>query len=462
MEALKRAALASLALLAFFSLCTDGLALGHTEIPSQTSPFVLPIVKRDSLLNGLQLVTLEQHGTGAVSIHLRINSGALFDLAGKAGLADVTARMLMKGGGGLNAKSVASTVEQSGLLISVTVGWDSTDILVSGPADSLETIFDLLGKLLVTPSFDQKELDAVKLERVAASSKDQGEDSVAVRRTALAALFGPYPFGRPARGTSESISQITRQDLIYFHSRFYAANNSELIVAGETTADQVTRLGRSKLGAWKKSEKVPATFRSTEAPTARRVFLLDRSEDQPARAAIAQIGISRRAEDYFAAVVMVDVLGQQLSTVTSTPGTRVQTELDAHTLAGPLVIGIESAPANLTTAVDVILDTIVRIQKSDPTVEQVEASKARLISGMADRLKTTEGAAGIILDIETYGLGRDYVIHFAERVNAITPADVLHAAQAYLKPQAVTIVVAGPASRYEGPLKKLGSVALVK
>ena len=81
---------------------------------------------------------------------------------------------------------------------------------------------------------------------------------------------------------------------------------------------------------------------------------------------------------------------------------------------------------------------------------------------MAERLKTPEGAAGIILDIETYGLGRDYVIHFAERVNAITSADVLRAAQTYLKPQSVTVVVAGVANRFENSLRKLGSVAIVK
>jgi zinc protease len=460
----KRASLASVALVAFlFSSYTDGFALRHADTRLQNSPFVLPIVKRDSLLNGLQLITLEQQNTGSVSTHLRINSGALFDLAGKGGLADVTAGMLLKGGGGLNSKNLANTVEQSGLAVKIAVGWDSTDIFVSGPADSLETIFDLLGKLLITPSFDQKELEALKSDRLAASSKEARDDSVDVHRKALEALFGPYPFGRPVHGTPESIGQMGRQDLIYFHNRFYIANNSELIVSGDATADQVTRLARSKLGAWKKAERVAATFRSTEAPIARRVFILDRGDDRPARAAIAQMGLSRRAEDYLAAVVMVDVLGQQVSAVSSVhSGTSVQTDLEAHVLAGPLVVRIKSDPADFTGDLDVVLDTMSRMQKSQPTSEQVEAAKSRLIAAMAERLKTPEGAAGIMLDIETYGLGRDYVIHFADRVTAITSADVLRAAQTYLKPQSVTIVVAGAASRFEGPLKKLGSVAIVK
>jgi len=81
---------------------------------------------------------------------------------------------------------------------------------------------------------------------------------------------------------------------------------------------------------------------------------------------------------------------------------------------------------------------------------------------MADRLKTTAGAAEVILDIETFGLGKDYVITFADRVNAITPADVQRAAQTYFKPKSVAIVIAGSAGRFEASMKKIGAVAVLK
>ena len=81
-------------LLLSFGFSVPGSAVVSKSSPSQSSPFVLPIAKRDSLLNGLQLITLEQQNTGAVAAHLRINSGGIFDLAGKGGLADITAGML--------------------------------------------------------------------------------------------------------------------------------------------------------------------------------------------------------------------------------------------------------------------------------------------------------------------------------------------------------------------------------
>ncbi|MFY9557815.1 MAG: pitrilysin family protein [Blastocatellia bacterium] len=464
MRVTPRAALASCLLLGLWvSFGTNRATLTSNEIRPQASSFVLPIVKRDSLLNGLHLITLEQQGTGNVTVRVRSNSGALFDLLGKGGLADITAGMLLKGGGGFGAKEVANTVEQAGLTISVTSGWDSTDIVMAGPADSLDSIFDLLGKLLITPTFDQKDLETLKGTRIAALSLEGRDDAAAVRRKALEVLYGNYPFGHPARGTPESIAQITRPDLVYFHTRFYIANNAELIVSGDVTAAQVTRLARSKLGAWKKGEKIPPTFRLPEAPTGRRIFIFDRSDEQPSRAAIAQIGLSRRAEDYFAAAVMTDVLAKQVSKITEVhPGTTVQSELDARLLAGPLLVTIKSAPADLAGDLEVLLETMTRMQTAPPDSDRVESAKARLIAAMAERLKTTAGAAEVVLDIETYGLGRDYVISFADRVNAITPADVQRAAQIHFKPQSVVIAIAGPPSRFEGAMKKLGSVAVLK
>jgi zinc protease len=415
------------------------------------------------LLNGLQLITLEQPGTGSVSAHLRINSGSLFDLAGKGGLADITAGMLLRGAGGLTAKNMTDSVEQLGLTVRVTAGWDSTDVVITGPADSLEAIFDLLGRLLITPTFDQKELDALKSSQIAALGKEEQDDSVVVRRKALEVLFGSYPFGRPARGTPETIKQIARQDLVYFHTRFYIANNSEMIVSGDATAEQVTRLARSKLGAWKKGEKIPPTFKAAEVAASRRVIIIDRSEEQPARASVAQLGVSRRADDYLATVVMADVLSYQISNlITVHSGTNLESDFEAHLLTGPWVLSLKAAPVDLGGYIDVILDTMVRMPANLPPSDRVEAAKAKLIAAIAERLKTTEGAAELILDIETYGLGRDYVVNFADRVGAISPADVQRAALTHLKPQSVAIVIAGPATRFETPMKKIGTVTVQK
>jgi zinc protease len=459
----------ALACVLALSVCAQ-TAVRDRHLPSeqvsntkQASSFVLPILKRDSLLNGLQLIVLEQPGTGTVTARLRVSSGAMFDLAGKGGLADITAGMLLKGGGGLSAKNISDTVEQSGLNVNVSVGWDATDIVFSGPADSLETIFDLCGRLTITPAFDQKELDSLKSQRLAALKSEQSDDAELVKRKALEAVFGTHPFGRPLRGTPESIAQITRQDLTYYHGKFYSANNAGLLVSGDTTAEQVTRLARSRLGSWKKGEKIPASFRPPESQQSRRIIIIDRADSSSAHAAMAQPGLSRRADDYFAAMVMSDLFGQMNSELAAkNPGTSYETEIEPRWLGGPLLVRIKSAPGQINSAISAALQSMSSMQSAAPPIEQVEAAKSRLISSISNQLGTAEGAAAIILEIETYGLGRDYLLSYAARVKAVTPEDVQRAARNYLKPQSVATVIAGPASQLEDSLKKLGGVTVMR
>ena len=52
-------------------------------------------VRRDSLLNGLQVVTLERQGDPLVKCDIVIRTGAMFDMTGKTGLAALTQATLL-------------------------------------------------------------------------------------------------------------------------------------------------------------------------------------------------------------------------------------------------------------------------------------------------------------------------------------------------------------------------------
>ncbi|MFL6214251.1 MAG: M16 family metallopeptidase [Blastocatellia bacterium] len=410
------------------------------------------------MLNGLQLIVLEQPGVNDVMAHLRINSGGVFDLSGKGGLADVTAGMLLRGGGGQSAKNLSDMIEQLGLSLRVTVGWDSTDVVISGPKSEAESIFDLLSRLLIAPAFDQKELDALKAQRLQAARQEATDAAERLRQKAVEGLYGSHPYGRPLTGTPDSLQQITRADLIAFHSRFYLANNAELLVRGDITAEQVTRLARARLGMWKKGEVVPPNFRQAERLMAARVFVIDRTEATPGRAVLALVGVSRRAADYFAAMMAVDIFNQLLAQANLTATAKVE----ARVLNGPLTIETSAPVGQLVEQVKSITTVMTRMEAQPPTLEQAEAAKSRLIAAMGERLRDATGTADLMLEIESYGLGRDYVLHYAERVNAVTPADIQAAARALLRPEAMAIALSGPAGQLEGDAKRLGSVTVMR
>jgi predicted Zn-dependent peptidase len=425
----------------------------------QSLTLAQPVLKRDSLLNGLPLIVLERRGTGSVSVRLRINSGAMFDLAGKGGLADVTAGMLLRGGGGWTAKDLRESVSQSNLSVNITVGWDSTDISVLGPAYGLEGIFDLLSRIVITPAFDQKELESMKVERVEALKREQGDQGLRLMARAMEAVFGMHPYGRPHRGTSESVARITRADLLYFHSRFYLANNAEMVIIGEAVPEEVTRLARSKLGAWKKGDKIPATFRPPEQAAARRVIILDGAESPVTDGVIAQVGVSRREKDYFAAMMAVEVLRKRVAKYALSSPFAIEVYIDPRFLRGPFWVKITSPSGDLARSIELVLEEMTRLREGQISAEEIEWARSQLLAAQAERVEKV--VEDVVLDIELYELGRDYLVTFADRVAAVTSADVLRAVQSYLKPQQSTVVVRGSAVRFDSMLKKLGAVTVM-
>jgi zinc protease len=441
------------------TLCMRAQAKDQTsKVPSIN----LPNVKRDYLLNGLQIIVIPQPGSGSVKFVLRINSGALFDLAGKGGMAYLTAGMLLRGGAGYTASNVREMAETLNLRIDATADWDSTDIAIAGPADSIESIFDLLSRLVVTPTFDPREFEALKSAHIAALKNQTQDDAEYVRQKACEMLFGSHPFGHPVHGTVESVSRIERNDLLYYHKRFYLANNAELLVTGDVTAEQVFHLARPKLGLWKKGELVPPTFRPPDQASARQVAAFDRPAARLAHAAIALMGFSRRASDYYAARVMSEVLTGTNAKLGPALGATIQTRVEPHMIASPLLIEIESPPDRIAAVIEATIQAINRIKAGQISLEQVNNAKQQLASSFNERVNSAEGLAGILLDIELYGLGRDYLLHYLQWLDAITLDEVTRAAQKYLPLQSAVIAVAAPAAQVEGALKKVGSVTVLK
>jgi zinc protease len=108
-----------------------------------------------------------------------------------------------------------------------------------------------------------------------------------------------------------------------------------------------------------------------------------------------------------------------------------------------------------------VADVMAGMQAQPPALEQVEAAKSRLIAAMAERLRNN-AAADVILEVESYGLGRDYILRYAERVNAVTPADIQAAARALLRPEAMVIALSGPAAQLENDAKRVGAVTVIR
>jgi zinc protease len=102
------------------------------------------------------------------------------------------------------------------------------------------------------------------------------------------------------------------------------------------------------------------------------------------------------------------------------------------------------APEDVEQATASILAEIERIQTEPVTAEELADSKAYRTGSLPVSLETNSGLASVIIDMELYNLGLDYLQRFPNLINAITIEDVQTAAQKYLSTDQIAIAVAGP------------------
>ncbi len=100
--------------------------------------------EREQLLNGLRLLFWLKPGSPDVILKLRINSGAAFDLAGKAGQMALLGDLLFP-----DPATVDYFTDEMGGKLDVSVNYDSTTITMVGKASEFEQIVEVLRNALL-------------------------------------------------------------------------------------------------------------------------------------------------------------------------------------------------------------------------------------------------------------------------------------------------------------------------
>jgi len=100
--------------------------------------------------------------------------------------------------------------------------------------------------------------------------------------------------------------------------------------------------------------------------------------------------------------------------------------------------------ANVTRAIQAILDEIKRLCDEPVGTEELEDCKRYLTGSLPLQLETNDGVASLLVDLEWHELGLDYVQRYAGIINSLTSDAVQRAAQRYLRAGAHVLAVAGP------------------
>jgi zinc protease len=423
----------------------------------------LPPVEKRTLSNGLQVWVIGVHKVPTVHLELAVRTGVAADPPGKFGLSSLAADMLDEGAGNRSALELSDAIDFLGAELSTEGTTDAAYVELHVPVARLGDALPVFADVIARPAFPDAELKRLRNERMASLLEMQDDPEQLIEVAFPRTVYGTqHRYGTPAIGTSESLGSITTADLKAFHAAQYQPANAVLVVAGDVSADAVVPMLERALGGWKGTAAAkPAALPAATQLTARRVFVVDKPNAPQSQIRIGWIGVARSTPDYYALRVLNTVLGEAFTSRLNTNLREVHgytygasSRFDMRLFPGPFFAAAGVQTDKTADALKEFFNELARIHEPVPAAE-LEKAKNYLALLMPRTFETTRGTAGALAAAWLHGLPDDYYTTYAGRIRAVTAADLKRAADKYIQPDKLAVVIVGDRKTIEPSVKAL-------
>ncbi len=451
----------------------SGAPLGTKSTPPPSTaqkPSPFPTVARGKLSIGLPIAVAEAHTLPIVQVRLMVRAGSGY---GPPSVAAITAEMLKEGG----TKTTTSArflekLESIGASLDVDVDQDRTVFSVGVTKSHAQDALALLGEMITSPRFDSGELKKLKARFVDdATEAVHASGQFMAMRVLYRELFAeanPYAIFGSLPG---EVAKVTDAQIRDFHAKYYVPANSELVVCGDVTLDEATKLAEPKLAGWKGAAPNPPAFPPAIPPAGIRVLVAHRAKSVQSDVFVAKIAPPRNSRDWADLRVANHVLGGGVASrlfmdVREQRSLAYQTRSSIQELKNgpqPLVAYAGTQTPKTADAVQGILDNFDRIAKSGIDATETQSATRYLSDVFAIRLETVAAIADYVVLQDAFDLGDGYWDRYRADVRSVDAPRASAAAAKLFGAAAggTLIVVAGDADMIAPALAKFGEVTVV-
>lgn len=408
---------------------------------------------RDVLDNGTVIISKEAHTVPAVTIHVGVKAGSIYDTDARVGLSHLASRVIDRGTRRTTADQIADALDDRGVSLAVGANRHVMTVSCTCLSEDFEAMLELVGEIVTQPDFPEPEI--VKRKGEVLNSIRQDEDSPAAR--AMLALFGElypdrHPYGRPSKGTVDSVGRIERKDLLAFHDARFAPSATTAVIVGDVDRARAAAAGARVFGSWRNAAPAEIALPHPPADRRRHERVIPMMNKVQADIAYGFTTIVRSDPQYYAYTLMNNALGQYGiggrlgDSIRERQGMAyyVFSSFDANVVEGPLIVRAGVNPANVDRAIASIDEEMGRMAREGLTPAELADCKQYLIGSIPRLLETNGAIATFLQTAEFFGLGLDHDLRLPSLLDAVTLEDVNTAARRTLDANRAAVVVAGP------------------
>ncbi len=405
-------------------------------------------VQITTLPNGLRIATRLMPGLHSASVGVWVNAGGRDERADQNGIAHFLEHMAFKGTARRTALQIAEAIEDVGGYINAYTSRDVTAYYARVLADDVALALDVIGDIVLNPVFDQREIEVergVILQEIG-QSLDTPDD--VIFDWLQEAAYPDQAMGRTILGPAERVAGFSRDDLSGFVGEHYGPGQMIVAAAGAVDHDAVVRQAEEMFGHLSPLlgiSREPARWQGTEQ---RRVKRLEQ-----AHFALAFEGPGYQGADFYAAQIWTAALGGGMSSrlfqkIREERGLcySIFAQSGFHDDTGMVTIYAGTSGDQVADLAHLTIDEIRR-SAEDIADAEIARARAQLKAGLLMGLESPSAQAErIARALSIWGRVPD-AVEVAERIDAVTTADVRDHAARMIAAARLALALYGPVQK---------------
>ena len=372
-------------------------------------------IKEVTSPGGINAWLVESPDIPFLALEIRIRGGSNLDDPARRGATNLMMALVEEGAGDMDAQAFQTAREE----LAASFGFRAFD-------DSI----------------------AISAQVIAGIQSDALDPQTIASDTLAAAAYPGHPYGSNQSGTVDTVTTLTRDDLLAAHRAAFVRDRIYVAAVGDITAAELGPLLDHLLGALPAEGPPLPPHVPFGLPGG--ITVVDFPSPQ-STALFGQSGITRDDPDYFTAHVLNHILGgggfesRLMQEVREKRGLTygIGTYLVPRDYSESILGSVASANDTMAEAIEVIRAEWARMATEGVSAEELAAAKTYITGEYPLRFDGNAQIAEIMVGMQMIDLPPDYVVNRNAYIEAVTQEDVARVAADLLDPEALHFVVVG-------------------
>jgi len=447
----------------------SGTETDRSKLPALTTqpPSSFPDFQKVTLKNGMKVVLAQRKGVPTIAADLMFDAGYASDQFAKTGTASLAMNLMDEGTQSMSALQISDKLQSIGTSVYTFSDLDASYVRMDALKASLDESLDVFSDVVLNPAFAQNEFTRLQQEQISDIKREQTDPFSMVLRVFPKFLYGEgHAYSQPFSGSGyeESVSKITRDDILKFYTTWIKPNNATLVVVGDIEMKDLVAKVEKRFGSWKQGEIPKKNLAPVAVKQSNKLYLMDRPESEQSVIIAGYLVDPYGKLPEISREAFVNVLGGDFMS-------RINMNLreDKHWSYGagvflPGAKGQRPFIAYAPVQTDKSEQSMQELNKEfkaivgdkPVTQEEFDRNKNNTIMALPGQYETNRAVRQSLNTLNKYGLPDDYYKTYENKVRALTLEEVRKVGKQLVDPTKLNWFAVGDKEKIMEDLKKMG------